>query len=106
LSLYTKGWLEYYHIASLKSRLGEMDGWIRRRLRMYIWKQWKRVRTRYKNLKRLGVEKEKAWQLANTRKAYWRTAQSPILQTTITNRRLAIRGYDSLLSRYNKLPAK
>jgi hypothetical protein len=100
LKTYAIGWLGYYGIADLLSRLRRYDEWIRKRLRMYIWKQWKRVRTRFKNLKRLGVLKDKAWQWANTRKAYWRTAGSPILASTITNKRLKRRGYVSLLEWY------
>jgi group II intron reverse transcriptase/maturase len=106
LSRYFKGWLGYYKIADLKSRLAQLDGWVRRRLRMYIWKQWKRVRTRFKNLKGLGVDKDQAWQWANTRKGYWRVAGSQILSTVLTNEWLKLNGYDSLLARYNTLRAK
>jgi hypothetical protein len=50
---------------------------------MYIWKQWKRVRTRFARLKELGVTKEQAWQWANTRKGSWRISGSWILSTTL-----------------------
>jgi hypothetical protein len=72
---------------------------------MVIWKQWKRIRTRGRNLIRLGVEKHKAWEFANTRKGYWRTAMSPILGTTITNARLRQAGYIFFLDYYLKVKA-
>ena len=96
----TNGWVNYFGIADARSRLHDLDGWIRRRLRACIWKQWKRVRTRYKNLKKLGASDQKAWEHANTRKGYWRVSNSPILSTTITNKRLEIKGFRSLLKRY------
>ena len=55
-----------------------IDAWYRRRLRMVIWKQWKKIKTKWRNLIKLGIEKYKAWEYANTRKSYWRTAKSPI----------------------------
>lgn len=106
LKRFTIGWLGYFKIANLKSRLVSLDGWIRRRLRMYIWKQWKRVRTRFKNLRNLGVDEEQAWMWANTRKGYWRVSKSQILQTVLTNKWLAEQGYDSVLERYNSLCGK
>lgn len=60
---------------------------------MVIWKQWKRIRTKLANLIKLGVYKSKAWEWANTRKGYWRTAVGFILTTTITNDKLRAAGY-------------
>ncbi len=93
LKRYIIGWVNYFKLADMKRTLTEVDKWYRRRLRMVIWKQWKRIRSRFRNLIRLGVEKHKAWEFANTRKGYWRTACSPILGTTITNARLHKAGY-------------
>ena len=67
--------------------------WYRRRLRMVIWKQWKRIRTRGRNLMNLGIDKYMAWEWANTRKGYWHIANSNILARTITNERLPLAGY-------------
>ena len=53
LTWYIRGWLNYFKFAGLKSRIKEWDGWLRHRIRMCIWKSWKRVRTRYRNLKKL-----------------------------------------------------
>ena len=96
----TMGWLNYFAVAKAKSRIIELEQWIRRRLRACIWKQWKRVRTRYNNLKRLGVTTYKAWEYANTRKGYWRISNSPIVSTTLGNSYLEELGYKSITKRY------
>jgi len=95
------GWVNYFGIADGVNRLLELDGWIRRRLRACIWKQWKKIKTKFKNLRKLGLPKEKAWEFANTRKGYWRISKSPILSATITNLRLDKRGFKSLVKRYH-----
>jgi len=95
-----QGWLNYYGLAAGKQRIRRLDEWLRRRVRMCIWKTWKRVRTRMRSLIKLGIPKEKAYMWANTRKGYWEISGSPILATTITTRRLEKRGYRSLLSYY------
>lgn len=94
------GWVNYFKIGKMKSICKELDGHIRFRLRMCIWKQWKRVRTRYKNLQKLGIPKGKAWEWANTRKGYARVARSYILHRAITNERLKRFGLVSLLDQY------
>jgi hypothetical protein len=106
LRRYTMGWLGYYSVASLASKTQQLDGWIRARLRQYIWKQWKRVKTRFKNLKKHGVSEEQAWQWANTRKGYWRTSHSPILMHTLTNDYFKKLGYDELKGRYEGITNK
>ena len=93
LKLYITGWVNYFKLADVKSLLLKVDEWYRRRLRMIIWKQWKRVRTRLRNLIKFGIEKYKAWEYANTRKGYWHTANSPILTRSISNDRLKQAGY-------------
>jgi hypothetical protein len=65
---------------------------------MIIWKQWKNVKTRFNELIKLGVNKYKAWEWANTRKSYARTAQSHILKTTLTNNVLIEKGFKTLES--------
>lgn len=96
----TRGWVNYFGIARGKSRLLRLDEWLRSRLRMCIWKQWKKVKTRYKSLRQLSVPHEQAYMWANTRKGYWRTAHSPILTLTITIPRLKERGYIPLMELY------
>ena len=87
----------------MQSLMKKTDEWYRRRLRMVIWKQWKRIRTKFKNLQKLGIDKYKAWEWANTRKGYWHIAKSFILSRTITNERLKLSGYVFMLDIYNKV---
>lgn len=94
------GWINYFKLADMKSWMKSIDEWLRRRIRMCYWKQWKKVSTKFKNLKKLGISKQKAWEFANTRKGYWRISNSPILATSITNVRLEKAGLVSLLKIY------
>ena len=103
VEVYIRGWLGYFGIANMKNTMQEWDGWLRRRLRMYIWKQWKLPRTRVKNLIELGMEPWKAYRNGNSSKGYWAVAGSGILTKTITNERLARAGYYSLSDRYESL---
>jgi group II intron reverse transcriptase/maturase len=93
LRQYITGWVNYFKLADMKMLLLRVDEWYRRRLRMVIWKQWKRLRTRGRNLMKLGIVKYKAWEFANTRKGYWHTANSPILACSVTSDRLRHAGY-------------
>jgi group II intron reverse transcriptase/maturase len=93
LRQYIIGWLNYFRLANMKNLLVKTDEWFRRRLRSLIWKQWKRVKTKFFNLIKLGIPKQKAKEYANTRKGYWRTSDSPFLKTAITNDRLKLSGY-------------
>ncbi len=103
LSQYIKGWINYFKLADMKKILLRIDEWYRRRLRMVIWKQWKRIRTKMTNLIKLGVKKSKAYEWANTRKGYWHTSSSFILQTTITTERLKTSGYVFLSDYYQRV---
>jgi hypothetical protein len=87
------GWVNYFKLADMEKLLIRTDEWFRRRLRMVIWKQWKRIKTKFRNLMKLGTKKSKAWEHANTRKGYWHTANSFILSCTVTNERLKRSGY-------------
>lgn len=80
----------------MKNHMKRLDEWLRRRIRMCYWKQWKKIKTKYTNLRKLGLDKYKAWEFANTRKGYWRISNSPILARTITNARLEKSGLVSL----------
>lgn len=103
LRQYITGWVNYFKLADMNSLLQRVDEWYRRRLRMVIWKQWKRIKTKLTNLVKLGVKKSKAWEWANTRKGYWHTAKSFILTTTITTDRLRQAGYIFLSDYYQKV---
>lgn len=94
------GWVSYFKLADMRSTLKELDEWVRRRIRLCYWKQWKKIKTKYDNLVKLGVTNWKAWEYANTRKGYWRISNSPILATTLTNKYLREQGFITLTERY------
>ncbi len=98
-----RGWLNYFRLASLVGKLGTTDGWVRNRLRYCIWHDWKKPERKRKNLIRLGVDFDHAYAWSRTRMGGWAVAQSPILGTTITLKRLEQRGYVSLLDYYLKV---
>lgn len=100
LNEYIVGWVNYFAIANAATKIRDLEMWIRRRLRACIWKQWKRIRTKGRNLIKLGVKEYKAWEYANTRKGYWRISNSPILHTTLNNNYLENLGYKSISKRY------
>lgn len=89
LSSLIGGWVGYYRLADIKSHCQQLDEWMRRRLRMCYWKNWKRIKTRHDKLMALGISNSKSWEFANTRKSYWRIANSPILATSLTNQHFA-----------------
>jgi len=93
------GWVNYFRIADMKMVAEELDQWIRRRVRMCYWKQWKKISTKHDELVKLGVDNQKAWEFANTRKSYWRISGSYILSTSLTNRYLEEQGFLSLAKR-------
>lgn len=103
LKVYTTGWLGYYSVTDMGTKINALNEWIRRRIRMYLWKQWKKISARFDNLKRLKIPKYKAWEWANTRKGYWRIAHSWVLTRSLTNEYLASIGYDDISKRYKVL---
>lgn len=103
LRRYIIGWIHYFKIANMKILLKDVDSWMRRRIRMVYWKQWKKVRTCFTNLQKLGINKSKAWEFANTRKGYWRIANSPIVSRTLSNQWLKDQGYLFLLTYYQQV---
>ena len=103
LGRYITGWVQYFKLADMRSILIRVDEWYRRRLRMVIWKQWKRIKTRLRNLTKLGVNKYKAYEWANTRKGYWRIAGSFILNRAITSAKLREAGYVFFSDCYRKV---
>lgn len=103
LRQYITGWLNYFQLADMVNLLRKTDEWFRRRLRSLIWKQWKRIKTRFRNLVKLGIPKKKAREFSNTRKGYWRIANSPILDRSITNDRLRSSGYIFFSDYYKKI---
>jgi len=101
LNQVVRGWMNYFKLADAKNLIRGLDEWTRSRIRMVTWKRWKKVRTRFENLKRSGIKEKQAWMWANTRKGYWRTAHSPILSRALSNERFKRAGYLSLMECYS-----
>lgn len=95
-----RGWLNYFRGTSIYGKLRDLDGWLRNRLRYCIWTDWKKPERKRKNLIRLGIDQDHAYAFSRTRKGGWAVAQSPILGTTITLKRLKQRGYKAMLDIY------
>ena len=97
-----RGWINYFKLASIQAKLKKLEEWLRNRLRYCIWHHWKKPERKRKNLIRLGIKQGMAYAWSRTRMGGWAVAQSPILRTTITIKRLKMRGYVSLVEYYNK----
>ena len=95
---YVRGWVGYFRLADMKGLLKTTDEWARRRIRAIYWKQWKRVRTRYRILRKLKLEHWQAIKFANSRCGYWRMAE--MLNTVITKSIIGKLGYTSMLDYY------
>ena len=95
---YVRGWVNYFSLADMKSLLKRIDEWARRRIRALYWKQWKKIRTKYRMLKALGLEHWKAKEYACSRKGYWRMAQ--VLNQIFSNKIIAKLGYISMFDYY------
>lgn len=98
-----RGWLEYFKYADMKTMLKLLDQWYRRRLRMCIWKCWKKVKTRFANLQKCGIPRGKAWEWTNTRKGYWHISDSYILARALRNELLMRAGYPLLEPLYETM---
>jgi RNA-directed DNA polymerase len=103
LNQYLGGWCGYFALADTPSVFKSLEEWTRRRLRMCLWKQWKKPKTKIKKLVSLGVPRDKAFQWGNSRKGYWRIACSPILHKTLDNAYWRQEGLKSIVTRYNSL---
>ena len=103
LTQYVRGWVNYFGMADMKSLLQSSDEWLRHRIRAIYWKQWKKVRTKLKELKKLGVEEEKAWICANMRNGNWFCSGYITLQGAFSNKKLRELGYPTFTEFYLKI---
>ena len=94
------GWVNYFKLADMKTWLTTVDEWMRTRLRTYIWKSWKTIKNKYRNLRKLGTTERNAGIMANTRKGYRRSADSPIVKLAISKELLKKAGYTFFLDYY------
>jgi len=86
LNRYVRGWIGYFGLAQQFDLFNKLDGWVRRRIRMCYWKQWRRARTKVRNLVRLGVKLDMAIKHAMTRKSYWRLSRTPGMRFAMPNK--------------------
>lgn len=98
-----RGWINYFRMGHIAHRLRDLDGWLRSRLRYCIWHNWKTLERKRKNLIRLGVKPKDAYAWSRTSLGGWAVAQSPILLTTITKKRLEKRGYIAMFDYFQKV---
>lgn len=97
------GWVNYFRIADMKILMRETDQLVRRKLRVVIWKQWKKIKRRYSNLRKLGITHRDAYVTANSRRGYYHIAHTRVLESAISKERLNKRGLVSLLDHYLKV---
>ncbi len=94
------GWINYYGIIGMKTFMSELNGWLKRRIRQYIWKQWENPRTKRKNLIRLGIDKAKAYEWSNTRKGIWSISKKSYSSSIINRQELVLKGYEDISLKY------
>ena len=100
LVTYLRGWLGYFDDCQTPSVLQSLESWLRRRLRSVVWKQWKRGRTRFKELRKRGVSKDLAAQTAGSAHGPWRIANSPALTIALSNAYFASLGLLPMVVRF------
>ena len=103
LNRYVRGWIGYFGLARQFDDIADLDGWIRRRVRMCYWKQWRLPRTKVRNLVRLGVNLDMAIKHAVTRKSYWRMSRTPAMRYAMPNKWLTQQGLLSLKQLWSEL---
>ena len=96
----TMGWVNYFALAQVKSICRALDSWIRRRLRCFLWKQWKTYSNRLSHLRKAGVGPWLAWGMVSGKHGPWNASGSPALTMAVPNHYLEEQGYKSLLERY------
>ena len=105
IKVYMRGWLNYYGVADMKNRIENVNSWLYHRIRMCIWKQWKKTKTKVRNLTRMGVPKDLAWQAGNSRRGYWFTTHTVAINLAMTKERLINSGFYDLATAYQSVHA-
>ena len=103
IKVYARGWLNYYGIASMKKNIEDINGWLYHRIRMCIWKQWKKPKTKIRNLFKMGIPMELAWQAGNSRRGHWFTTQTVAINMAMTKERLINSGFYDLATAYQSV---
>jgi len=92
-----RGWWNYFRLSEVKKPFEELDGWVRRRLRAILWRQWKRPFTRAKNLMKRGLEASRAWRSATNGRGAWWNSRTPHMHEYYPKRTFDFLGLASLL---------
>jgi len=103
IKVYVRGWMNYYGIASMKNPIDDLNGWLYRRIRMCIWKQWKRPRTKRRHLLSLGIPEYHAHMAANCRRGYWWTVNTSTVKRALSKERLVQSGFYDLALSYQSV---
>ena len=103
IKVYARGWLNYYGIASMKNNIEDINGWLYHRIRMCIWKQWKKPRTKVRNLIKMGVPEDLAYQTGNSRRGHWFTTHTLAVNIAMTKERLINSGFYDLATAYQSV---
>ena len=98
-----RGWVNYFKIADMKKLMTKISEHLRHRLRMCIWKYWKKPKTKYKALRKLGISEYNSYMVANTRRGYYWVASTVVLHMAISNKRLKQKGLVFPLAHYQKV---
>lgn len=106
IKVYMRGWLNYYGIADMKNNIEDLNGWLYRRIRMCIWKQWKQPKTRMRKLIGLGVNSHYAATIAYDRKGYWFNARNKAVNWALSKERLINWGFYDLATAYQSIHAR
>ena len=101
LAQFIRGWVNYFAMADMKRLLMETDEWLRRKIRAIYWKQWKRVKTRYRMIAKFNLPEWKVHELANCRKGVWRAAL--MLNSVLTNKVIVNLGFITMTDYYLKV---
>ena len=102
-SQYIRGWINYFGIANCYQLCVDLDHWIRRRVRMAYWRQWRKPRTKVRNLMRLGVKVQAAVACGITSKGPWRSSKTPGINQALSNAYLKSEGLYALRDGWIKL---
>ena len=103
IKVYARGWLNYYGTASMKNNIEDINKWLYHRIRMCIWKQWKKPKTKVRNLLKMGVPMELAWQAGNSRRGHWFTTHTVAVNMAMTKERLINSGFYDLATAYQSV---
>lgn len=103
LKPFLRGWVNYFHLAEVRGVFEELDSWIRRKLRCILWRQWKRSRTRAKNLMKRGLDEERAWKSATNGRGPWWNSGASHMNQAFPKKYFDTLGLVSLLNQLQRL---